>query len=108
MSRPTVLWVGLAALALIIIIQLGVLFGQPGRHAGAALLGIVASAALLAGLYWRQRWAYVLTLLFGVGTPAIMLLRAPSQALGVFIINAFVVGPVLLSTDYFWRPRSVD
>ncbi len=97
-QRPPALWVGLVALGLISLAQLG---ASSHRH-GILLISVGLNVVLLIGLYSGHRWAYVLTLFFCVAGAVAGFASKPSAGLIVLIGNGFVAVPVILSTKYFW------
>ena len=97
-----VLWISLIALGLFSVVQFAL---------GIALMNVVLlisvalNVALLVGLYHGHRWAFVVTLVFGVLGIIVALARNPALGLGVLIGNGLVLVPMLLAKDYFWGPR---
>jgi len=98
---PPVLWVGLVSLGLISAIQF--VYG-----ASISSLPLVIAAAvsvgLVIGLYLGHKWAYVLIILFSVAGVLVTMARNPNLAVGVLLLNALVLVPVLISTRYFFPP----
>jgi len=100
---PRILWVALLGLVAICFLQF--LIALSSRRAD-LLFGIFCSLVLCVGLFYGHRWAFVLTLLFGVGTPIVCAFtQGLGPALGLAVINAVVYVPVLLARDYFWAAR---
>jgi len=99
---PAVLWVGLAALALFSVLQFAIAVVQ-GRPL--ILVGVALDAAVLYGLYRGHRWAFVVTLAFGILGVIVTLIRSPALAVVVLVGNGLVLVPVILAREYFWGPR---
>jgi hypothetical protein len=100
-SIPGVLWIALVSLAVMTLFHLVLGLARPRL-----LLAALLDGALLWGLFRGFRWAYVLTVLFcGLGA-AVSIARNLQGGLAVLLLNALVLVPVLLSTDYYFRkPR---
>ena len=102
-NPPAALWVGVGAMLVLCVTQLVVAF--------AALDAVLAMASvvgmmLAAGLAYRHRWAYTLTLAFcALGLVAPLYMHAMGPALAVTLVNALVFVPVLLTTGWFFGPR---
>ncbi len=99
---PAVLWIGLAALALFSVLQFAIAIVQ-GRLL--MLVSVALNVALLYGLYRGHRWAFVVTLAFGILGIVVTLIRSPALAIGVLIGNGLILVPVVLAREYFWGPR---
>jgi divalent metal cation (Fe/Co/Zn/Cd) transporter len=73
---PSALWIGIAALGAMTVIKLLV-----GLQKGSDRMFIdaILCAVLGAGLLVGYKWAYVLTLVFGLGNPIVIFGRNPKQ-----------------------------
>lgn len=98
-SIPTVLWVALISLGVMVVCQLLVSL----RSGLAGFVGAVLSGLLLWGLYRGHRWAYVVTVAI-VPIKLIVFFVTGKAGFGflLFLIDCFVWIPVLLSTHYYW------
>jgi len=96
---PSTLWIGVAALGAMMLIQLLV-----GVQKGSDFLFVAAilDAVFLAGLLLGRKWAYIGMLVFAVGGPLALLGRDPGQAITALLLNGLVVVPVILSTRFFF------
>lgn len=102
-KMPEALWISIASLAAITLIQLvvGVREGS-----GSLLLAVVGNVALLVGLLRGHKWAYVATLFFAIGGPIVALGSNARNAIAVLIGNGLVVVPMLMSTEFFFPGQS--
>lgn len=98
---PPVLWLSLLALGAISMLQLGV---GLSRGNATIFVGVVLNIVFGVGLYRGARWAFVLTLLFGIVGSLVMLVRSPGYGMLVTLVNAIVLVPVWLSREYFFGP----
>ena len=97
-KMPHLLWISLIALALIAILKLVIAFTiRP-----VMFIDVLLTVLLLAGLYFGDRAAYALTYVFTVVATVTGLYNSIELGLFVFIIHAFVLIPVLMSTDFFF------
>lgn len=101
---PSTLWIGVAALGAMMLIQLlvGVQRGEDSLFVAAIL-----DAVFLAGLLLGRKWAYIGMLVFAVGGPLVLLGRNPERAVTALLLNSLVVVPVILSTRFFF-PGPMD
>jgi len=97
---PGRLWIGLVALALFSVIQLGV-----GLTQGKAelLIAVAINVALLIGLYLGHRWAYIALMSFSFLGVVVSASHNAVGGLIVLLLNGFVVVPVALCTGYFFN-----
>lgn len=74
---PSVLWIGLAALGAMTLIQLSL-----GLRSGSEvlLLAVVGNIVVGAGLVLGHKWAYVVTLVLAVAGPIVLLGTDPRRA----------------------------
>jgi hypothetical protein len=100
---PGALWVALIALGLISLVQLLIGMGQ-GKPT--LLITVALNAAIWLGLYAGHRWAYVALIVVSGLSVIVIAARNPAQALGVLIVDAVVVIPVIMATSYFWNRES--
>ncbi len=96
---PSALWISIAALGVMTLIQL--LVGVQ-RGSEALLVGAILDAVFLAGLLLGHKWAYVGTLVFAIGGPLAVMGRNPQQATLALLLNCLVVVPMVLSTRFFF------
>ena len=96
---PSTLWIGVAALGAMMLIQLlvGVQRGEDSLFVAAIL-----DAMFLAGLLLGRKWAYLGMLVCAVGGPLVLFGRNPEQAITALFLNSLVVVPVVLSTRFFF------
>lgn len=104
-SIPEALWVALVVLGAITLIQL---MGEVGRGNRRVLVSFALNVAIWLGLYAGHRWAFVAVIAISAATVLILAARSPSQAMGVFVVDAFVVIPVWMARSYFWPPDAPD
>jgi len=100
---PGALWISIAALGAISLIQL-IISVQKGS--AALLAGVAVNVALLVGLMHGHKWAYAATLFFSIAGLVVVLVRNPENAIGVLIINGIVVVPMVMSTQFFFAGQS--
>jgi hypothetical protein len=100
---PGVLWVSLIALGLFSVIQFLIGIAQMNL---VILIAVAVNVLLIFGLYHGHRWAFVVTLVFGVLGIVMTLARSPAVGLGVLVGNGFVLVPMVLAKDFFWGPRA--
>jgi hypothetical protein len=102
---PGILWVALIVLA---IAALGKLASLP-RYGPLVFVDIAICVALMIGIYYGHRWAFVLTV---VVVPAKLLFSMMTGSLRaavvVFLIDCLVMVPVLMSKNYFWGRRCLN
>jgi hypothetical protein len=96
---PSALWIGVAALGAMTLIQL--LVGVQ-KGSGALLVSVILDVVLGAGLLLGHKWAYILTLVIGVGSLIALLGRNAGPARYIPLLNGLVVVPVILSTRFFF------
>jgi len=95
---PGFLWIGLAFLGMITVIQLFV--ALLGQHL--LFFHVVINLLLMAGLYFRQKWAVAGTVLFCL-SPLVLVFQGDSaDALATMAIYLLVLVPVLLSIPWFF------
>ncbi len=101
---PSTLWIGVAALGAMTLIQL-----QVGVQKGSdtLLIAAILDAVLLAGLLLGRKWAYLVVLATAIPGSIVMFGRNPGQAVVNLLLNSLVVVPVILSTRFFF-PRPPD
>jgi hypothetical protein len=95
---PPVLWVGLVSLGIMVVLKI-VFIAAVGPL---LLIDAALSAILLLGLYLGHKWAYVLTIVFCLAGVLMTMVNTPNLAVGVLLLNALVLVPVLMSTRYFF------
>jgi len=99
---PRLLWIALAGLALLVVVKIVAI-----RFAGpTVLIDAFLNAALLAGLYYGHRLAYVATIVFILVATALAFAWSNAYGFTVFGLNALVLFPVLFSSGYFFPPPS--
>ena len=101
-SVPTVLWIGLVSLAVMVVLQLAM--GLMGRES--LLLAAVLGGILLVGLYHGHRWAYVVTVI--IVFAKLLVGSSGTNPLVTLLIDCLVLVPVLMSSKYFWTRTSRD
>jgi hypothetical protein len=99
---PGALWVSIAVLGAITVIQM--LIGVQ-KGSGVLLVAVLLNVALLAGLFLGQRWAYVATLILAIAGLGVALGKGPASAIGVLVGNGLVVVPMVLSTRFFFPAK---
>ncbi len=102
---PPVLWIGIAALAVMTLMHL--LIGVQ-RGSSVLLVSAILDAVLLAGLLLGYKWAYVVVLVLGAGLlvlPFTTMGRNPEQMLLTLFLNGLVIVPVLIATRFFFPGR---
>lgn len=108
-TLPTVLFFALVALALITVLGF---IAAIARGSVSGFVAVGCNLALIFGLLLGHRWAYVLVLLISVAGVAVAFSKGAGSGLLVLLGNGIVVGPVLLSTRYFFpsdaHPRNSD
>ena len=98
---PPALWLSLIVFGLMTLIQLVL---SVGTRNGPLLLAVLLNVVLIVGLYRAARWAFVLTLVFGVAGVLVALVRSPAFGLGAVVGNALVLVPLILAREYFFAP----
>ena len=102
---PAVLWIALITLGLFTVIQL--LIGISCGHLG-LLISVAVNLLVLYGLYHGHRWAFVVTLLFGILAFLVSVARNPVVGIFTLVLNGLVLVPMILAKGYFWldtQPR---
>jgi len=104
---PGPLWISIAALGAISLMQLAISI-QKGSPA--LFVGVAVNVALLIGLVLGHKWAYAATLFFSAIGLAVVLVKNPENLIGVLIGNGMVVVPMVMSTEFFFagQPESLD
>ncbi len=95
---PATLWIGLAFFGMIAVIQLFV--ALLGRHE--LLVTVAICLALMAGLYFRQRWAFAGTALFCFSPLLRVLTGDGADAFATIAVYQLVLVPVLMSAGWFF------
>jgi hypothetical protein len=100
---PGPLWIALISLAVMVVLKVLFVF-----HVGPAILIDAAlSGALLVGLYFGHKWAYVLTIVFvAIGTVS-GLSKGIGSGLTILVLDCLVLVPVVMCTEYFF-PKISD
>ncbi len=102
---PPVLWIGIAALGVMTLMQL--LTGVQ-RSSNVLLVSAILDGVLLAGLLLGYKWAYVAALVLGAAVLVLLVTtlgRDPWQALLMLFLNGLVLVPVLMATRFFFPAR---
>lgn len=102
---PPVLWIGIAALGAMALMQL--LVGEQ-KGSDVLFLAVIGDVALLAGLLLGYKWAYMATLVLGIGGPVVVVGRNAGQTLTVtvLLVNGLVIVLVVISTRFFFPGRT--
>jgi hypothetical protein len=95
---PGVLWIGLVSLGIMVLLKLVAVVSVGPR----ILIDAGLSAALLVGLYFGHKWAYILTIVLVVLGTVFALSKGAGYGLLVLALDCLVLVPVVLCTDYFF------
>jgi hypothetical protein len=100
---PGPLWIALISLSVMVVLK--VLFAF--MVGPAILIDATWSGALLVGLYFGHKWAYILTIVFvAIGTVS-GLSKGIGSGLTILVLDCLVLVPVLVCTEYFF-PKISD
>ena len=103
-QTPESLWVAIVAIGIMALIHLSLAIKT---SAVPLFVSVVLEAILLVGLIHGQKWAYILVLVFSVLGVAVSLSKGIGLGLGVLVGNAFVVVPMVVSTEFFFpKPQT--
>ncbi|HVP11617.1 MAG TPA: hypothetical protein VMV94_10565 [Phycisphaerae bacterium] len=98
---PPVLWVALVALGVYSLVQLGI---GVARGSLPIVLAVAVNIILGVGLYRGARWAFALILVFGIAGVVATFVKTPGAGLGVAVVNAIVLVPVVVARAHFFGP----
>ena len=98
-DKPVGVWIALMALGVITLIQL---ISALSQHSGGAFVTALFNIALMVGLARGYKWAYVVLIVFSIGGAIFAFGKSAQQGLIVLLGNAVVLGPILLSTNFFF------
>jgi len=98
---PVGVIVSVVALGIISVVQFAFALSR-GNLLLIASIGL--NIVLMVGLYRGYRWAYIFAIGFSICDVLNAAMTKPGAAIGVLFIDAIVVVPMLLSTQYFFGP----
>lgn len=98
---PPVLWVAIISLAIMVLLK----FVAAATTNPLFLVDAVLSGALLVGIIFGHKWAYVMTLVFSAFGIIASFVQSPGYGLLVLFLDALVFVPVIMETGYFWPGR---
>ncbi len=96
---PGVLWISVAALALISVLTL---FAMLRNGSPALLAAVICNIVILIGLVMGKKWAYALTVAFSALGVIVAFSKGAGSGLSVLAGNALVVVPMVLCTSFFF------
>lgn len=99
-NPPPALWFAIIVLIGISVIQTPIAFAT-GRLA--LLAAVAAQLVLCYGLYHGQRWAFVIAIALATLGVLVTLTRSPAAGVGVLLVDALIVVPLILARSYFWN-----
>ncbi len=106
---PGALWISIAVLGAAILMSF-VIGVQTGSNT--LLVGVFLNVALLVGLLLGHKWAYIATLIFGIGGPIVIVAMGKNaeHTVGILVGNSLIVVPVIISTRFFFpgQPKNLD
>ena len=96
-SLPRVLWFIIIVMAIFACIHLVVSFSKPIQ-----LLAFTINIILLIGLYYRQKWAYIITIIASLIAPIAIYNQNNELSVIILLLNSIILLPLLIATRYFF------